>query len=154
MATMRTEGIGVMVYLREHLALSRESASKIQEQIFLNQKKWLKSRLSRKETEERSRSQEDSVLYPRRDCDHSDKLTYYMGSHSLLQGIFPIQGLSPGLPHCRQILYQLSHQGSSRTLEWVAYPFSRGSSWPRNWTRVCCIAGRFFTSWATREAHV
>ena len=29
-----------------------------------------------------------------------------------LQGIFPIQGLNPGLPHCRQILYQLSHQGS------------------------------------------
>ena len=32
-------------------------------------------------------------------------------SLSLLQGIFPIQGLNPGLPHCRQILYQLSHQG-------------------------------------------
>ena len=31
------------------------------------------------------------------------------GSSSLLQGIFPIQGLNPGLPHCRQILYQLSH---------------------------------------------
>jgi len=35
-----------------------------------------------------------------------------MGSRSLLQGIFPTQGLNPGLPHCRQILYQLSHQGS------------------------------------------
>ena len=35
-----------------------------------------------------------------------------MGSLSLLQGIFPTQGLSPGLLHCRQILYQLSHQGS------------------------------------------
>ena len=32
-----------------------------------------------------------------------------MGSRSLLQGIFPTQGLNPGLPHCRQILYQLSH---------------------------------------------
>ena len=39
----------------------------------------------------------------------------------------------------------------ARILEWVAYPFSRGSSWPRNWTRVSCTAGRFFTSWATRE---
>ena len=75
-----------------------------------------------------------------------------MGSLSLLQGIFPNQGLNPGLPHCRQILYQLSHQGSPRILEWVAYPFSRGSSRPRNWTRVSCIAGRFFTSWATRGA--
>ena len=39
----------------------------------------------------------------------------------------------------------------ARILEWVAYPFSRGSSWPRNWTRVSCIAGGFFTSWAIRE---
>ena len=35
-----------------------------------------------------------------------------VGSHSLLQGIFPTQGLNPGLPHCRQILYQLNHKGS------------------------------------------
>ena len=35
-----------------------------------------------------------------------------VGSCSFLQGIFPTQGLNPGLPHCRQILYQLSHQGS------------------------------------------
>ena len=36
-----------------------------------------------------------------------------VSSLSLLQGIFPSQGLNPGLPHCRQILYQLSHQGGS-----------------------------------------
>ena len=75
-----------------------------------------------------------------------------MGSLSLLQGIFPTQGSNPGLPHCRWILYQLSHQGSPGMLEWVACPFSSWSSWPRNQTRVSCIAGRFFTSWATREA--
>ena len=75
-----------------------------------------------------------------------------MGCHALLQGIFPIQGSSPGLPHCRWIFYHLSHQGSPRILEWVAYPFSRGSSWLRNRTGVSCIAGRFFTSWPTREA--
>ena len=75
-----------------------------------------------------------------------------MGCHALLQGIFPTQGLDPGLPHCRQSLYRLNHQGSPRILEWVAYPFSRGSSRPRNWTRVSCIAGRFFTSWATWKA--
>ena len=51
-----------------------------------------------------------------------------VGSLSLLQGIFPIQGSNPGFPHCRWILYHLSHQGSPRILEWVAYPFSRGSS--------------------------
>ena len=59
-----------------------------------------------------------------------------VGRLSLLQGIFPTQGLNPGLPHCRQFLYQLSHKGSPRRLEWVAYPFSSGSSWPRNWTGV------------------
>ena len=55
-------------------------------------------------------------------------------SCSLLQGIFPTQGSNPGLPHCRRILYQLSHIGSPRILEWVAYPISRGSSRPRNQT--------------------
>ena len=35
-----------------------------------------------------------------------------VGSHSLLQGIFPTQGSNPGLPHCRQILYQLSRRRS------------------------------------------
>ena len=48
--------------------------------------------------------------------------------HALLQGIFPTQGLNPGLLHCRRILYLPSHQGRPRTLEWVAYPFSRESS--------------------------
>ena len=58
-----------------------------------------------------------------------------VGSLSLLQGIFPTQRSNRGLLHCRQILYQLSHKGSPTILEWVAYPFSRGSSRPRNRTR-------------------
>ena len=40
-----------------------------------------------------------------------------VGSLSLFQGIFPTQGSNPGLPHCRQILYQLSHKGSPRIME-------------------------------------
>ena len=71
---------------------------------------------------------------------------------SFLQGIFPTQGSNPGLLHCRWILYQLSQKGSPRILEWVAYPFSSGSFWPRNQTAVSCIAGGFFTNWAIREA--
>ena len=55
-----------------------------------------------------------------------------VGRLSLLQGIFSTQGSNSGLPHCRQFLYQLSHKGSPRILEWIAYPFSRGSSLPRN----------------------
>ena len=71
--------------------------------------------------------------------------------HALLQGIFPTLGLNPGFSHFRWTLYCLSHQGSPRILEGVTYPFSRRSSWPRSGTGVSCIAGKFFTSWATRE---
>ena len=74
-----------------------------------------------------------------------------VGSPSLLQGIFPSQGSNPGLLHCRQIPYELSHKWSPRILEWVAYPFSSGSSQPRNQTGVSCIAGGFFTNGALRE---
>ena len=40
----------------------------------------------------------------------------------------------------------------ARIPEWVATPFSRVSSLPRDWTQVSCIAGRFFTTWATSKA--
>ena len=63
-----------------------------------------------------------------------------VGYHALLQGLFPTQESNPALPHCRLIIYQLSHQGSPRILEWVAYPFSSGSSQPRNQTGISCIA--------------
>ena len=76
-----------------------------------------------------------------------------VGCHALLQGIFPTQGLNPGVPTLQvDFFYHLSHQGSPRILEGVAYPFSRESFRPRNRTRVSCIAGGFFTSWTTREA--
>ena len=74
-----------------------------------------------------------------------------VGGHAFLRGIFSTQGLNTGLLHCRWILYHLSHQGNPWILEWVAYPFSRGSSWLRNWTGVSCIASGFFTR-ASREA--
>ena len=65
---------------------------------------------------------------------------------------FPFLGdlPNPGLLHCKRILCCLS-QGSPRILKWVAHPFFSGSSQPRNRTGVSCIAGGFFTSWATRE---
>ena len=69
----------------------------------------------------------------------------------LLKGIFPTQGLNPSLPHCRWILYQLSHKESPRILGWVAYSFSSRFSRPRDQTGVSCTASRFFTNWAIRE---
>ena len=60
------------------------------------------------------------VCSPPDSCVHGDSpgKNTEMGHHSLLQGIFPSQGSNPGLPHCRQILYHLSHQGSP----WWAWP--------------------------------
>ena len=73
-----------------------------------------------------------------------------VGCHALFQG--SSQSRHRTQVSCLQIFYQLSHQGSPRILEWVAYPLSNASSWPRNQTGVFCIAGGFFTSWATIEA--
>ena len=63
-----------------------------------------------------------------------------LGSLSLLQGIFPTQGLNPGLPHCRRILYQLSHQGSPnwgvgvQESSWFSAAIMRPSCWlPPGW---------------------
>ena len=97
-----------------------------------------------------------------------------VGRHAFLQGIFPTQGLIPGLPHCRRMPYHLSHQGKvkvsqscptlcdatdcsllgspvhgilqAKILEWVAFSFFRGSSQPRFQIQVSFIAGGFFTS--------
>ena len=57
-------------------------------------------------------------------------------------------------PHKLQPARLLEVHGilQARILEWVAIPFSRGSSQPGDWTQVSCIAGGFFPVWATREA--
>ena len=52
---------------------------------------------------------------------------------------------------CNPMDYTIHGILQARILELVAIPFSRGSSQPRDWTRISLIAGRFFTSWATRE---
>ena len=104
-----------------------------------------------------------------------------VGNLSLLQGIFLTQESNWGLLHWRRLLYQLIYQGcpmclqfssvtqscptlcdpmdyrvhgilQARILEWVTFPFSRGFSQPGDQIQISCIAGGFFTSWATREA--
>ena len=67
-------------------------------------------------------------------------------------GDLPNPGIKPRSPALQAILYRLSYQGNARILEWVAIPSPGRSSWPRNRMRVSCMAGRFFTGWATREA--
>ena len=69
----------------------------------------------------------------------SPRKTMGVGCHFFLQRIFPTQGSNPRRPHCRQIVDCLSHQGSPRILEWVAYSLSRGSSHPgMNWGLLHC----------------
>ena len=72
----------------------------------------------------------------------------------LSPGDFPNLGTEPGSPTLQADSLPAESQGRPGTLEWVAYPFSRGSSQPRNRTRVFCIAGGFFTNWAIREARI
>ena len=71
-----------------------------------------------------------------------------VGSLSLLQGIFPTQGSNwvDSLP--------AELQGNPKNTGVGSYPFSSGSSWPGNWTRVSWIAGGFFTNWAIRGRYL
>ena len=86
-----------------------------------------------------------------------------VGSLSLLQGIFPTQGLNNKgsfevkvaqlcPTHCNPMVYTIHGILQARIVEWVAFPFYRGSSQPKDWIQVSHIAEGFFTSWATREA--
>ena len=60
-----------------------------------------------------------------------------VGSLSLLQGIFPTQGSNPGLPHCRQILYQLSHKGFPRLEMKAKTPYlPEGRSWVKGYLEL------------------
>ena len=72
---------------------------------------------------------------------------YWSGLPFLSPGDLPDPGIEPRSTSLQVDSLPSESPGKSRTLEWVAHPFSRGSSWPR----VSCIVGGFFTSWA-REA--
>ena len=65
-------------------------------------------------------------------CDPMDYIVHGILQARILEWVaFPL-GSNLGLLHCRCILYQLSHKENPRIPEWVAYPFSTGSSRPRN----------------------
>ena len=64
----------------------------------------------------------------------------------LSKGIFPTQGSNPGLPNCRQILYQLSQEGSPKILELAAIPFSKGIFPIQELNRGLLHCGGFFTN--------
>ena len=90
----------------------------------------------------------------REKCFHRQE--YIMGSVSLSLGSENLQVkvkvVQSCLTLCDPMDYTLHRILQARILEWVAFPFSRGSSQPRDGTQVPRIAGRFFTNWAIREA--
>ena len=77
----------------------------------------------------------------------------YSGSNSLVLAAQSCPTLSNSMD-CSLPVSSVCGILQARILEWIAISFSRGSSWSRDWTRVSCIAGRFFYHWATREAMV
>ena len=91
------------------------------------------------------------------DCSHEIKRRLLLGRKVMtnLESESEVTQSCPTL--CNQVDYSLpsfSVHGilQARVLEWVTISFSRGSSWPRNRTRVSCIGGRRFNLWTTREA--
>ena len=92
--------------------------------------------------------------------EYSDIITTFVQVflHLALQSLISVSSLVLVTQLCPTLRDPVGHSpaGSSvheilqaRILEWVAIPFSRGSSWPRDGTRVSCIAGGFFAIWAT-----
>ena len=73
--------------------------------------------------------------------------SFFMKIHSYVQLYATLWTVASQAPLSMGIL-------QARILEWVAMSSSRGSFWPRNQTGVSCIAGEFFTSWATRFLHI
>ena len=91
---------------------------------------------------------------------YSTSMLFHLHVISLLFHLYScIESESHSVLSNSLVPWTVAHQGPlsmefSRVLEWVAISFSRTCSWPRDWTRVSCLAGRFFTIWATREALV
>ena len=75
-----------------------------------------------------------------------------VGSLSLLPQDFPNSGTESRSPALQEDSLPAEPQGKPKNTAVIPYPFSSRSSWARNRTMVSCIAGRFFTNWAIREA--
>ena len=74
---------------------------------------------------------------------------YWSGLPCPPSGDLPSPGIEPRCPAVQADSLLSEPPGKLKKLDWVAYPFSRGTSWLRNWTGVSCIVVRFFTSRAT-----
>ena len=77
---------------------------------------------------------------------------YWSGWSCPPPGDLPNPGIEPRSPALQVDSLPSVPPGKPMNTGMGSYPLSRLSFWPRNWTRVSCIAGRFFTIWPTREA--
>ena len=82
------------------------------------------------------------------------QILYYWANWEALVGMWKVKVAQSCPTLCNPVDYIVYGILQGRILEWVDFPFSRGSSQPRDRTQVSCIADRFFTSWATREASI
>jgi len=89
------------------------------------------------------------LTYSQEYLKHKEALDYWKAW--VLKDELKVTQSCPAL--CDPMVYAVHGILQARILEWVAIPSSRGSSRPKDQTQVSIIAGRFFTSWATREAH-
>ena len=76
---------------------------------------------------------------------------YWSGLPCPTPGDLPNPGIKPRSSALRVDSLLSEPPGKPKTLDWIAYPFSGGSSWPKNQARVSCIACGLFTSWTTRD---
>ena len=83
---------------------------------------------------------------------HCPAVTWYPGRRQHVEQRVKVKAAQPCLTLCNPKDYAVHGILQARILEWVVYPFSRGSSWPKNRTGLSRIAGGFFTNWAMREA--
>ena len=88
------------------------------------------------------------VFLPSRGCSYFKLISIGRSSSYLIK--VKVTQSCPTL--CDPVDYTVHGILQARILEWVAFPFSRGPSQPRDRNQVSCIAGRFFTSWTIREA--
>ena len=79
---------------------------------------------------------------------------YWSGLPCLLSGNLPNPEIEPRSPASQAYSLLSEPPGKSKNTRVVAYPFSGGTSWPRNQTGVSCIASRFFTIWVTQKAQL
>ena len=102
------------------------------------------------------RSRTGYSLWDRKVSDTTEWLTFFLikGCNTFMYNVCVCVKVAQSCPIlCDPMDYTVHGILQARILEWVAFPFSRGSSQPRDWTQVSHVAGGlFFTSWATREA--